>query len=72
MAFMGTAPFGSLMAGSLAKAIGTPMTLGIGGISCIVGAAFYLRKIPELQKHIQPVYKTLGILKEKEPKGIKN
>lgn len=61
MAFMGTAPFGSLMAGSLAKAIGTPMTLEIGGLSCIIGAIFYLRKIPELQKHIQPVYEKLGI-----------
>ncbi|MFV0592957.1 MAG: MFS transporter [Draconibacterium sp.] len=64
MAFMGTAPFGSLMAGSLAKAIGTPMTLGIGGLSCIIGATFYLRKIPELQKHIRPVYEKLGILKD--------
>ena len=60
MAFMGTAPFGSLMAGSLAKVIGTPMTFGIGGLSCIIGATFYLRKIPELQKHIRPVYKKLG------------
>ncbi|MCK3682708.1 MFS transporter [Maribellus sp. YY47] len=72
MAFMGTAPFGSLMAGSLAKAVGTPMTLVFGGLCCIIGALIYLRKSPELQKHIQPVYKTLGILKEKEPKGLKD
>jgi len=64
MAFMGTAPFGSLIAGALAKIIGTPMTLAIGGFSCIVGAGFYLRKMPEMQNQIKPVYKTLGILKE--------
>ena len=64
MAFMGTAPFGSLIAGTLAKVIGTPMTLAIGGFSCIIGAGFYIRKMPEMQKQIKPVYKTLGILKE--------
>jgi len=64
MAFMGTAPFGSLIAGTLAKVIGTPMTLAMGGFSCIIGAGFYLRKMPEMQKQIKPVYKTLGILKE--------
>ena len=61
MSFMGTAPFGSLFAGSLAKVIGTPMTLAMGGFLCIVGAAFYLRKIPELQQIIRPVYKKLGL-----------
>lgn len=64
MAFMGTAPFGSLIAGTLAKVIGTPMTLTFGGISCIIGAAFYLRKMQVMQEHIRPVYKKLGILKE--------
>ncbi len=64
MAFMGTAPFGSLLAGSLAKVIGTPMTLAFGGISCIIGAVFYFRKRQVMQEHIQPVYKKLGILKE--------
>ncbi len=69
MAFMGTAPFGSLMAGTLAKIIGTPMTLAIGGFSCIAGAGYYLKKMPELQKLIRPVYHSLGILKEKKNLG---
>ena len=62
MAFMGTAPFGSLIAGGLAKIIGTPLTLMIGGISCVFGAVLYLRKLPELKKIIRPVYEKLGIL----------
>ncbi|HET6347170.1 MAG TPA: MFS transporter, partial [Myxococcota bacterium] len=35
MAFMGTAPFGSLLAGSLAAHIGAPYTLLLGGVGCI-------------------------------------
>ena len=68
MAFMGTAPFGSLISGALAKAIGTPLTLAIGGFSCMLGAGYYLRKMPEIQKQIRPVYQTLGILKRKGSK----
>jgi len=62
MAFMGTAPFGSLLSGGLAKIIGTPHTLAIGGAVCILGALFYLRNLPALQKVIRPVYDKLGIL----------
>jgi len=61
MSFFGTAPFGSLIAGSLAKILGTPATLAIGGVSCIIGATFYLRKIAELQRIIRPVYEKQGI-----------
>ncbi len=64
MAFMGTAPFGSLISGGLAKIVGTPLTLAIGGTTCLVGAFFYLRKLPALQKSINPVYEKLGILKQ--------
>jgi MFS family permease len=52
MAFMGTAPFGSLLAGSVAKIIGIPNTILIGGISCILGALFFIRKLPEITKAI--------------------
>ena len=45
MAFMGMAPFGSLLAGSLAGLIGAPHTLFIGGILCIFGAFFFSKNI---------------------------
>jgi MFS family permease len=64
MAIMGTAPFGSLMAGSLAKVIGAPWTIFFGGISSIIGALFFLRKLPELRKIVRPVYIKLGIIPE--------
>jgi MFS family permease len=64
MAFIGTAPFGSLMAGTLAAAIGAPDTLIIGGTLCILAAALFARKLPELRKNIRPIYVKLGIINE--------
>lgn len=64
MAFIGTAPFGSLTAGLLASTIGAPNTLIIGGILCILAAAMFARKLPELRKNIRPIYVKLGIINE--------
>jgi MFS family permease len=64
MAIMGTAPFGSLMAGSLAKTIGTPYTILIGGVVSITGALIFLRKLPELKKLVRPIYVRLGVIPE--------
>ncbi len=51
MAFMGMAPFGSLLAGSLAHRIGAPNTLLLGGFSCVVGALIYARHLPVFKSH---------------------
>jgi MFS family permease len=64
MAIMGTAPFGSLMAGGLAKIIGTPATIFAGGIATIIGALFFLRKLPELKTLVRPIYVKMGIIPE--------
>ncbi|HEY3370976.1 MAG TPA: MFS transporter [Prolixibacteraceae bacterium] len=64
MAFMGTAPFGSFLAGGLASSIGVTNTLIFGGVSCILGAYFYSRKLPQLKKAIRPIYIKLGIISE--------
>ena len=69
MAIMGTAPFGSLMAGGLAKVIGTPGTIFTGGLACIIGALFFLRKLPELRRVVRPIYVRMGIIPE-VAKGI--
>jgi MFS family permease len=63
-ASMGTAPFGSLLAGGLAKGIGTPWTIFIGGLASIIGALFFLRKLPELRAVVRPVYVKMGIIRE--------
>ncbi len=64
MAFIGTTPFGSLLAGSLSQKIGVPHTLLISGICCLGGALWFYKQLPEIRKVIRPIYKTLGIIPE--------
>jgi len=71
MAIMGSAPFGSLVAGVLAKTIGTPFTILTGGIISIAGALLFLRKLPELKKLVHPIYVRMGIIPE-VAEGIQN
>ena len=64
MAFMGTAPFGSLLAGSVADRIGAPHTLLFGGIGCLLGAAWFAMTLSDLRKDVRPIYVKIGILPE--------
>jgi len=64
MAFMGTAPFGSLLAGGMASWIGAPHTLLVGGITCIIGALLFASKLPVILKNIRPIYQPLGIMQK--------
>ncbi len=41
VSFLGMAPFGSLLAGSVAGSLGVPLTFFAGGICCILGALFF-------------------------------
>lgn len=71
MAFMGTAPFGSLLAGSMAEKIGAPHTLMLGGLGCILGALWFANSLPALRRDIRPIYVRIGILPE-VASGIQN
>jgi MFS family permease len=64
MAFMGTAPFGSLLAGSVAERIGAPYTLMFGGLGCILGALWFASTLPALRRAVRPIYVRIGILPE--------
>lgn len=66
MAFMGTAPFGSILVGWLASLVGTPLTILIGGGCCILGGLAFAWKLPEVRRSIRPVYVRLGILPPEE------
>lgn len=71
MAFMGTAPFGSLLAGSIAERIGAPHTLMFGGFGCILGALWFATTLPALRRDVRPIYERIGILPE-IASGIQN
>jgi MFS family permease len=62
MAFMGSAPFGSLLAGGLATRLGAPDTILLGGCACIVGGVLFGRQLPRLRELILPIYVERGIL----------
>jgi MFS family permease len=64
MAFLGMAPFGSLLAGALAQQIGAPRTVMVSGSICIAGAAWFASQLSIIRELVRPIYKTLGIIPE--------
>ncbi|HEX7364407.1 MAG TPA: MFS transporter [Dehalococcoidia bacterium] len=56
MAFVGIAPFGSLLGGALASRIGAPNTLLYGGIVCIIAAIFSFVKFRSLKDFVHTIY----------------
>ena len=62
MAFVGMAPFGSLLAGSMASAIGAPLTVVINGAVVILGAAWFASRYPAVRRVVRPIYQEMGIL----------
>ena len=46
----------------MAIKIGTPQTVMISGISCILGSIIFARKLPLLRKIVRPIYLRKGIL----------
>jgi MFS family permease len=76
MAFMGMAPFGSLLAGTMAHAIpstpvwiftgmvltGAQWTVIINGVVVVLGAAWFFTRLPALRVVIRPIYQEMGII----------
>ncbi|HEV7279928.1 MAG TPA: MFS transporter [Pirellulaceae bacterium] len=61
-AFMGTAPIGSLLAGVIAENFRAPVAITIGGVACLIGAAFLYRGLPAIREQVMPIYQRLGIV----------
>jgi MFS family permease len=64
MAFLGTAPFGSLFSGWLSTWIGAPHTVTLSGALCIATAAWFSRELPSIRVLVRPIYVRMGILAE--------
>ena len=76
MAFMGMAPFGSLLAGTLAHNIpptrmwlaggavlaGAQWTVILNGLVVVLGAAWFLTQLPALRRVVRPIYEEMGII----------
>jgi MFS family permease len=62
MAFLGTAPIGSLLAGIVAEHVGVQTTILLGGVACIAGAIWFAIELPRLREIVRPIYVKLGII----------
>jgi len=76
MAFVGMAPFGSLLAGTMAHAIpstplwivagpmlsGAQWTVMINGLVVVLGAMWFFTQLPALRRVVRPIYQELGII----------
>jgi MFS family permease len=61
-AFVGMAPFGSLLAGSMAQWIGASRTVMVTGSCCILGGLWFWTQLPAIRKEMRPIYEQLGII----------
>ena len=64
MSFMGMMPFGSLLGGYVAGKIGAQVTVTIGGMACLAGAAFFAVRLPKIREMVRPIYMKIGIIPE--------
>ncbi|WP_373537958.1 MFS transporter [Microcoleus sp.] len=62
MAFFGVTPFGNLVAGGLANYIGSPNTVILGGIICILAAIVFSKQLPALKHLVRPLYQKMGLI----------
>jgi MFS family permease len=62
MAFMGTAPLGSLLGGTVADHLGAPVALRCCGSLCIVVGLTFARFLPGLRAQVIPIYQRIGVL----------
>jgi MFS family permease len=62
MAFMGMAPFGSLLAGTLAHHFGAPTTVLTNGIVVLFGAGWFATRLSALRRQIRTIYMEMGII----------
>jgi MFS family permease len=49
MMFMGMGPFGAFLGGALAERIGAPITVAMGAVASIGGAALFWLRLPEIR-----------------------
>ncbi|MFL5562601.1 MAG: MFS transporter [Gemmatimonadaceae bacterium] len=62
MAFLGTAPIGSLLAGIIANRVGASPTIVLGGVACIAGGIWLALRLRGLRELVRPIYVERGII----------
>ncbi len=61
MMFLGMAPIGALLSGTVADRIGAPWTVALGGIGAIIGAAIFARNLPKIRVEARELILAQGL-----------
>ena len=61
MMFMGMAPFGALLGGALADRLGAPLTVSIGAVACLGGAALFGLHLPKIRVEARHLIVAQGV-----------
>lgn len=59
ISFLGTAPLGALLYGSMAQVLGAPWALAIGGTGCMAASLIYQTQLPRIRRQAEPIYRRL-------------
>ncbi len=55
LSFIGMAPFGALLGGTIARVWGAPVAVGLGGAVCLAAALLFAARIPRLRRSDPPL-----------------
>lgn len=69
MTLLGMAPLGGLLAGALAHSLGARWTVSLGGAVCLIGAAVFYRRLPQLRAQAQAFIVAQGAASGEPPGG---
>ncbi len=72
MAFVGMAPFGSLLSGGLAHWLGAPRTVMITGGFVLAGGIWFWSKLEAIRTAIRPIYEEMGILPPRQAVDVED
>ena len=61
MAFFGTVPIGSLIGGVIADRFGSPITVRLSGVVCLLAGAWFASRVAAIRAVVRPIYRERGI-----------
>jgi hypothetical protein len=70
MMFLGMAPLGSLVAGTLADRIGAPVTVALGGLASLAGGIVFARKWPSMRGPARELVAAQGMMPPQPPSAV--
>lgn len=70
MMFMGMAPFGALLAGAIANHLGAPITVALGGLTCLTGGMVFGSKWPAMRGEARQLILSQGMHSGEPPEEM--